>query len=153
MEARGVHSHVLRSIVMVNQQVLEGNWKEIQGKLRTRWGQLTDEDLPQFHLEVDKLVGMIQRKTGEGREAIEKYLNELSGSAPTARQAAESFRRYSNHAAESLQNSAKQAVDQVRAGYVEAERFVHDRPRQSLAVCFGVGLVTGVIVSMYINSK
>ncbi len=139
---------------MINQQTLEGNWNEIKGKIRTHWGQLTDDDLSHFHGEVDKLVGTIQRKTGEGRDAIENYLNELSGSAAsTIGQAAEGVRQYTNRASETVQNTAKQAADQVRAGYVEAERFVHDRPRESLAICFGVGLVAGVLVATMLNSK
>lgn len=139
---------------MVNQQILEGNWNEIKGKLRSRWGQLTDDDLPQFHGEVDKLVGTIQRKTGEGREAIEKYLNDLSGStASTFGQAAEGIRQYTNRAAETAQNTARQAADQVRAGYGEAERLIHERPAESLAVCFGAGLVTGVLLGMMLSSK
>ena len=139
---------------MINQQTLEGNWNEIKGKIRTHWGQLTDDDLSHFHGEVDKLVGTIQRKTGEGREAIENYLNELSGSAAsTIGQAAENVRQYSERASEAAQDTARRAADQVRAGYIEAERFMRDRPRESLAICFGVGLVTGVLVAMMINSK
>jgi uncharacterized protein YjbJ (UPF0337 family) len=139
---------------MVNQQILEGNWNEIKGKIRTHWGQLIDDDLPQFHGDVDRLVGTIQRKTGEGREAIEKYLNELSGSAAsTLGQAAESVRQYTNRAAEGMQSTAKQAADQMRAGYGEAERFVRDRPGESLAMCFGAGLVTGVLLGMMVNSR
>ena len=104
--------------------------------------------------EVDKLVGTIQRKTGEGRDAIEKYLNEVSGSAAsTFGQAAESVRQYSNRAAETVQNTARQAADQVRASYVDAERLVRDRPGESLAVCFGVGLVAGVLISIMLSSK
>jgi uncharacterized protein YjbJ (UPF0337 family) len=139
---------------MVNQQVLAGNWNEIKGKIRTRWGQLTDDDLTQFHGEVDSLVGTIQRKTGEGREAIVRYLNELSGSAAsTFGQAAENVRQYAQRTADGVQNTAKQAADQVRAGYAEAERFVRDRPRESLAICFGAGLVAGVLISMMFSSK
>ena len=139
---------------MVNQQTLEGNWNEIKGKIRTRWGQLTDDDLSQFHGEVDKLVGTIQRKTGEGRDAIERYLNDLSGSAAsTFGQAAESVRQYSSRASETLQDTAKQAAEQLRAGYAETERFLRDRPRESLAICFGVGLVAGVLISMMLSSK
>lgn len=139
---------------MVNQQTLEGNWNKIKGKIRTRWGQLSDDDLSQFHGEVDKLVGTIQRKTGEGRDAIEKYLNELSGSAAsTFGQAAESVRQYSSRAAETVQNIARQAADQVRARYGEAEHLVRDRPGESLAVCFGVGLVAGVLITMMLSSK
>jgi uncharacterized protein YjbJ (UPF0337 family) len=142
------------SAMMINQQILEGNWNEIKGKLRTRWGQLTDDDLPQFHGEVDKLVGTIQRKTGEGREAVEKYLNELSGSAAsTIGQAAENMRQYTQRAAESVQSTTRQAADQLRAGYGEAQRLVHDRPGESLAVCFGAGLITGVLLGIVISSK
>jgi uncharacterized protein YjbJ (UPF0337 family) len=139
---------------MVNQQILQGNWNEIKGKIRTRWGQLADEDLSQFHGEVDRLVGTIQRKTGEGREAIENYLNNLSGSAASGfGQAAESVRQYTHRATETVQNTAKQAAGQVRAGYVEAERLVQNRPGESLAFCFGAGLVVGVLLGMMIGSK
>ena len=138
----------------MNQQTLEGNWNDIKGKIRSHWGQLSDDDLSHVHGEMDKLVGTIQRKTGEGREAIEKYLNELSGSAAsTFGQATENVRQYSNRASEAVQQTAKQAADQARATYVEAERFVRDRPRESLAICFGVGLVTGVLISMMMSSR
>ena len=139
---------------MINQQTLQGNWNEIKGKLRNRWGQLTDDDLSQFHGEVDKLVGTIQRKTGEGREAVEKFLSEVSGSAASAvGQAAESVRQYTQRAADGVQSTSKQAMDQLRVGYGEAQRLVHDRPGEALAVCFGAGLVTGVIVGIMMSSK
>jgi uncharacterized protein YjbJ (UPF0337 family) len=139
---------------MINQQILEGRWNEIKGRLRSHWGQLTDDDLPQFHGEVDKLIGTIQRKTGEGREAIEKYINEVSGSAASMfGQTAEQVRRFSNQAADNLQHSAQQAAAQFRTGMDEADRFVRERPRESLAICFGVGVVTGVLVSMLLSSK
>jgi len=51
----------------VNQQTLEGNWNEIKGKLHERWGQLTQDDLQRARGDVDQLVGLIQRKTGEAR--------------------------------------------------------------------------------------
>jgi uncharacterized protein YjbJ (UPF0337 family) len=139
---------------MVNQQILEGRWNEIKGRLRSHWGQLTDDDLPQFHGEVDKLIGVIQRKTGEGREAIEKYLNEVSGTAASAfNQATETVRRFSNQAADSMQHGAHQAADQLKSGMDGAERFVRERPRESLAICFGAGLVAGVLVSILLSSK
>lgn len=57
--------------------------------------------------------------------------------------AAETVRDYAQQASETVQHTAEQGADQVRAGYNEAERFVRDRPGQSLLVCFGVGLITG----------
>jgi uncharacterized protein YjbJ (UPF0337 family) len=139
---------------MTNQQTLEGNWNEIKGMLRQKWGQLTDNDLPQIYGNLDQIVGIIQRRTGEGREAIQQYLQELSGSAVSAAgTAAETARDYAQHAAETVQHTAKQAADRVHAGSEEAGRFVRDRPGTSLLVCFGVGLITGVVVALSLRSR
>ena len=124
---------------MINQQILEGNWNEIKGKLREKWGQLTDDDLPQIRGEAEQIVGIIQRKTGEAREVVEEYLQEISGGAASA---AATVRDYAQHAS-----------DQVRAGYTKADRFVRDRPGESLLVCFGVGLITGVVIALSLRSR
>ncbi len=138
----------------MNQQILEGNWNEIKGKLREKWGQLTDSDLPQRQGNLEQLVGIIQRKTGEGRESIEKFLQQTSGGAASAMGiAAETVRDYAQQASESVQNTAKQAVDQVRAGYDEAENFVRNRPGESLLVSFGLGLITGVVIALSMRSR
>ena len=139
---------------MTNQQILEGNWNEIKGKLRQKWGQLTDQDLPQICGDADQIIGIIQRKTGETREVIERYLQEVSGSAASAiGMAAETVCGYAQHASETVQHTAKQAADQVRAGYDEAEHFIRDRPGESLLACFGVGLITGVVIALSLRSR
>ena len=139
---------------MTNQQILEGNWNVIKGKLRQKWGQLTDDDLPQILGDADQIVGIIQRKTGEAREGIEQYLQEVSGSAASAiGTAAATVCNYAQQASESVQHTAKQAADQMRAGYNEAERFVRDRPGESLLVCFGLGLITGVVIALSLRSR
>jgi uncharacterized protein YjbJ (UPF0337 family) len=139
---------------MMNKQILEGNWNETKGKLREKWGQLTDSDLPQLQGNMEQLVGIIQRKTGEGRESIEKFLQQTSGNAASAMgTAAETVLDYAQQASESVQNTAKQAVHQVRAGYDEAEHFVQNRPGESLLVCFGLGLITGVVIALSIRSR
>ena len=85
---------------MTNQQILERDWNAIKGKLQKKWGQLTDSDFPQLRGDADDLVRMIQGKTGEGREAIEQYLQEISGSAASAfGTASAAVRDYSQQAA------------------------------------------------------
>jgi len=139
---------------MTNLQIVEGNWNDIKGKLRQRWGQLTDDDLPQLCGDADQIVGIIQRKTGEGREAIERYLLEISGSAASAMgTAVGTVLDYAQHASETVQHTAQQAADQMRAGYNEAERFVRNRPGESLAACFGAGLITGVVLTLLLRSR
>ena len=139
---------------MTNQQILESNWNEIKGKLRQRWGQLTDDDLPQIHGDMEQIVGAIQRRTGEARETIERYLQEVSGSAASAIGAAtETAGDYAKQASETAQHAATEVADHLRAGYNEAERFVRDRPGESMLVCFGVGLITGVVVALALRSR
>ena len=52
---------------MVNQQTLTGHWNEVRGKLKEKWGQLSDDDLRSFSGSIDQLVGRIQEKTGDAR--------------------------------------------------------------------------------------
>jgi len=139
---------------MINQQILQGNWNEIKGKLRTKWGQLTGDELQSFDGNVDRLVGMIQRKTGEGRNAVEHYLEEISANgASMLSQASETVREYAQQAAEKVQETSKQAADTVRHGVEEAEKVVRQRPAESVAVCFGAGVVVGLFVGLLLRSR
>ena len=139
---------------MIDQQTLEGNWNEIKGKIRQKWGQLTDDDLPQIRGDLEELIAVIQRKTGEAREAIQRYLQEVSGNAASAvGTAAEAVRGYAQHAAESVQQTAKQAAGRAQDGYAEAERFVRERPGQSLLVCFGLGVIAGGVIALAFRSR
>lgn len=139
---------------MTDQHILEGNWNEIKGKIRQKWGQLTDDDLMQIRGDADQIIGAIQRKTGEAREAIQRYLQEVSGNAASAvGTASETVRDYAQHATESVQQTARQAAERVRAGYNEAERFVRDRPGKSLLVCFGLGLIAGAVIVLSRRSR
>lgn len=136
----------------MNQQTLKGHWNEIKGKITEKWGQISDNDLKQGEGSADQLVGVIQQKTGETREAINEYLDSLvdGGSIESAINAS---KQYATAAVETVQDSAGQAADQVRAGYQQTERMVRQHPMESLAVCFGVGIVTGVVAGLMLRSR
>ena len=148
----------------VNQQTLEGNWNEIKGKLHERWGQLTQDDLQTARGNVDQLVGLIQRKTGEARERVEQYLSELTSNGGGvgrvadavrgyASSAADSMRGYASNATESIEDARARAAEMVRGGFVQTERMIQERPVESLAVGFGAGLITGVIIGLVLKSR
>jgi uncharacterized protein YjbJ (UPF0337 family) len=138
---------------MVNQQTLMGNWSEIVGKIRSRWGQLTDDDLTQARGNVDELMGTIQRKTGESREAVERFLDTLTAQGGSAvGSAAEQARQYAGQAGERIQEATRQVGDRLRSGYSQAEQLVQQRPAESMATAFGVGLITGLILGIVITS-
>ena len=150
---------------MVNQQTLQGNWNEIKGKLRNKWGQLTNDDLQQAHGNIDQLIGLIQRKTGEARSAVEKFLEDatrdgssaLSGAAETAReyaqQAMDTVQERSKQAADSVRKGYDQAAESMKHGYEEAEAMIKQRPAESAAVCFGVGMLVGVLLGLTLRSR
>ena len=137
---------------MINQQTLQGNWNEIKGKLRSKWGSLTDDDLMILNGNVDQLLGTIQRKTGEARESIEQFFEQFSSNGASAiGRAGETVRAYAQQAAETVQETSKQAAESVRNGYAEVEDMVRKRPAESLAACFGVGVITGVVVGLLLR--
>ncbi|MGE0201167.1 MAG: CsbD family protein [Candidatus Melainabacteria bacterium] len=56
---------------------LSGNWNVLKGKVKQTWGDLTDDDLAYVEGQEDELIGRIQKRTGETREAIEHRMHEL----------------------------------------------------------------------------
>lgn len=56
----------------MNWDQIEGNWKEMKGKARSSWGELTDDELTQIGGKKDQLVGKLQQKYGLEREEAER---------------------------------------------------------------------------------
>jgi len=138
----------------INTQELQGQWNQLKGQVKQKWGQLTDEDLQIQGGNVDQLVGRIQQRTGEGREAIEKYLTELTSRGASAiSQATEAVSGYAQQAGERLREGYGQFADRTHEGYDRAQDLVRHNPGQSVAAAFGVGIVAGIIVGLALRSR
>jgi uncharacterized protein YjbJ (UPF0337 family) len=146
---------------MINAQEVQGKWNKIRGQVKEKWGQLTDDDLAIHGGNVDQLVGRIQQKTGEGREAIEKFLGELTsrGSAGVA-QVAETAREYAQQAGSMVQGAGErmresygQVAEGARERFDQAQDLVRHNPAESVAVAFGVGLVVGLAFGLALRSR
>ncbi len=61
----------------MNWTSIQGNWNEAKGKVKTKWGRLTDDDLTQADGKKDRLVGAIQQRYGIAREKAEQQLDEF----------------------------------------------------------------------------
>lgn len=55
---------------------IKGDWNIAKGKLKQRWARLTDDDLRYIEGREDELIGRIQKRTGETREAIAEAVKE-----------------------------------------------------------------------------
>ncbi len=135
---------------MVNQETLAGKWNEVSGKLKEKWGMLTDDDLRAFNGNIDQLVGRIQRRTGEAREVIEEFLGDA---AEGTSQAAAQMRDKVQQGAAQVAETARQGYESLREGYAEAERTIKQRPGQSMAFAFGLGMLAGVGLSLLMRER
>ncbi len=52
--------------------VVKGNWKQLKGKAREEWGDLTDDDMEQIAGHKDRLVGKLQEKYGYAKDDAER---------------------------------------------------------------------------------
>ena len=58
----------------MNWDQIAGNWKQVKGTVRQKWGKLTDDDVDVIAGKRDILLGKIQEKHGLAREEAEKEL-------------------------------------------------------------------------------
>jgi uncharacterized protein YjbJ (UPF0337 family) len=55
---------------------VEGNWKQTRGKIKEKWGQLTDDDLTQIAGKREQLEGKIQERYGIAKDKARKDIDD-----------------------------------------------------------------------------
>jgi uncharacterized protein YjbJ (UPF0337 family) len=60
----------------MNSDIVEGNWKQLKGKVREKWGKLTDSDFEQIAGKRDQLIGRIQERYGITKDEAQKQADE-----------------------------------------------------------------------------
>jgi uncharacterized protein YjbJ (UPF0337 family) len=56
---------------------LKGNWNEVKGKLKQKYGQLTDDDLSFASGKEEELLGRLQQKLGKSKEDLRAEIEKL----------------------------------------------------------------------------
>jgi len=59
----------------MNSDMLMGRWKQLRGRIKAKWGRLTDDELNEVEGNYEMLVGKLQEKYGTTREQIERELD------------------------------------------------------------------------------
>ena len=123
---------------MITQEEFVGTWNQLKGRVEEQWGEFADDEWAQCAGNIDQLVGLIQRKTGEARTEIEQTI--------------ESWCEQSSHmfagATAKVQDYATQAVEAAKQQFSEAQDVVKRHPAESVIVSFGTGLLLGVVVGL-----
>jgi len=55
----------------------KGGWNKVKGKLKQKYGQLTDNDLAFSEGKEDELLGRLQQRLGKSKEAIQQEIERL----------------------------------------------------------------------------
>ena len=148
---------------MINKQELQGQWQSVRGKVKEKWGQLTDDDLMMAGGNVDQVIGRIQQRTGEAKGNIEKFINDLVDPSTVQRvkdtavgyatDVADKARESYDQLRERATDGYDQLRDQAQKGYGQAEQMVRQHPAESMAAVFGLGVITGVVVGLLLRSE
>jgi len=63
--------------VKVNQDILEGKWKQFRGKVKQQWGKLTDDQLDQISGRTEEMVGLLQEHYGYSVARAQKEVDDF----------------------------------------------------------------------------
>jgi len=56
---------------------MKGNWNEVKGKLKQKYGQLTDDDLMFADGKEDELLGRLQKKLGRTKDELRAEIESM----------------------------------------------------------------------------
>jgi len=145
----------------MNTNILEGNWKQLQGNIKEQWGKLTDNDLTQIQGKRDKLEGVLQEKYGysknKAQAEVESYLNELEDQFEGTRSKAERMvgkaqerfqerKDQATHRAREMADEYNQRLEEAVTSHVpgEARQVVEKYPWLVILAVMVVGILIGV---------
>ncbi len=61
----------------MNTEIFKGQWNEVKGKLKQKWGELTDDDLKKIEGKNDEIYGILQKRYGQGKDEVNKQLEDV----------------------------------------------------------------------------
>jgi len=64
----------------MNWDRIEGKWKQATGKVKAKWGKLTDDDIQLISGKRDQLVGKVQERYGIAKDDAERQVDEFARS-------------------------------------------------------------------------
>ena len=62
----------------MNEHTLKGDWLILKGKLKEKWGDLTDDDLDVLEGKRDQLAGTLSKRYGYAKEEAERQIREFN---------------------------------------------------------------------------
>jgi len=154
----------------MNKFTFDASWNQVKGKLRQKYGQLSDDDVEFTEGKGEELLGRLQSKLGMSEDELQATLAELKGSgvrgkvdqvkAKAAEVAGDMRARATEvaggvrHAAEARAGELKEQAGEVyedavrRVGTMrnDGQEYIRHNPRESLITALAAGFVLGLVL-------
>jgi len=62
--------------IVMNWDQVQGQWKQLKGAAKEKWGKLTDDDLDQIGGRRDQFIGKLQERYGIAQEEAKKQVDD-----------------------------------------------------------------------------
>ncbi len=66
----------------MNSDTMAGNWKQLMGKIKEKWGKFTDDDMTIIEGKKEQLVGKLQERYGYTKEQAQKEADQFYCQCP-----------------------------------------------------------------------
>lgn len=147
----------------MNKFIFDGSWNQVKGKLRQKFGQLTDDDLNFAEGKGEELLGRLEHKLGMGADQLHRTLNDLKSSINSGgvRETIEQARAKVSEVADEIKTAASAKSDELKAQagevyeearqrartvHEDAEEYIRSNPRESVFTALVAGFVVGLMI-------
>jgi uncharacterized protein YjbJ (UPF0337 family) len=153
----------------MNAEQIQNHWSTLKGKLKQRYGQLTDDDLTFAEGKGEELVDRLRKKLGISRRELETTLDDLASQAESsterlkakAAEVSEHVRAKAGVVMDDLKQKAvavgeeakvqgavayDAAQQRARGILTDGEEYIRANPRDSLVAALAAGFFAGIIL-------
>ena len=60
----------------MNNDILEGKWKQLKGSIQAKWGEITDDEFEQVKGNRERLIGLVQEKYGKKKDDVRREVDD-----------------------------------------------------------------------------
>jgi uncharacterized protein YjbJ (UPF0337 family) len=125
---------------------IEGNWKQVKGTVKGRWGRLTDDDLTAIAGRRGQREGMIQERYGYAKARTQKEIEDWYRSMESnLAEQIESLGSGIQDLSSTVEHIAKEQMPYARSratdALTHAEEAVKRNPLVAVAITLGLGLL------------
>jgi uncharacterized protein YjbJ (UPF0337 family) len=114
----------------MNQDILQGKWKELRGGLKKQWGKLTDDDIRRIEGSLDQITGIIQQRYGYTKERAENeidhflkaYHDHMQDYGKRVKAYGDQLHDYSEDVQSKVRSAVSDASEKVQSPFVKKKK-------------------------------